>query len=71
MSQWQLMRIHFRRNQLAVVSLWVVVFLYLVVVFADFLSPYASNKMNESYVYAPPYAHPFQRRGGLSRPVRL
>lgn len=68
LSQWQLMRLHFRRNRLAVVSGWVVLSLYIIIIFADFLSPYAINRMNESYVNAPPMAIHFWEENGLSRP---
>lgn len=67
-SQWELMRLHFRRNRLAVVSGWIVVGLYLVIIFADFLAPYATNRMNENYVYAPPMKLHFSDENGRSRP---
>lgn len=67
-SQWELMRLHFRRNRLAVVSGWIVVGLYLMIVFADFLAPYATNRMNENYVYAPPMQLHIRDENGLSRP---
>ncbi len=69
MSQWQLMRVHFKRNRIAVFSLWVVVGLYFVVVFADFLAPCASNEMNQDYVHAPPMRVHIMDENGLSRPV--
>lgn len=68
LSQWQLMLIHFRRNRIAVVSAWIVVGLYLVIVFADFLSPYPTNKMNELYVYAAPTSVHFRDDNGLTWP---
>lgn len=67
-SQWELIRLRFRRNRLAVISGWIVVGLYLAVVFADFLAPYATNRMNESYVNAPPMRVHFTDENGLTRP---
>jgi len=68
LSQWDLMRIKFKRNQLAVISGWVVLFIYLVVIFADFISPYAINYKNEYYVNAPPMRVRIFDQKGLSRP---
>jgi peptide/nickel transport system permease protein len=68
LSQWQLMWIHFKRNRLAVISGWVIIVLYLIIIFADFISPYAINRMNDNYVYAPPTAIHFFDEDGLSWP---
>lgn len=53
-SQWQLMWWRFRRHKVALVSVVVVVFLYLVAIFADFLAPYDPEKHNTKWVYSPP-----------------
>jgi peptide/nickel transport system permease protein len=68
LSQWELIRLHFMRNRLAVVAGWVIVALYLVVIFADFLAPYATNRMNESYVNAPPMQLHFRDENGWTLP---
>lgn len=68
LSQWDLIRRRFLRNRLAVISGWVVIAIYLVALFAEFLSPYAINRMNEQYVYAPPMGIHFWDEDGLSRP---
>ncbi len=53
-SQWQLMWWKFRRHKLAFVSLWILVFLYIIVLFCEFLSPYSPEKRFSEYVFAPP-----------------
>ena len=68
LSQWDLMRIKFRRNRLAVVAGWVVLAVYLAVAFADFLSPYPINVKNELYVNAPPMRLRLFHEGRLTRP---
>jgi peptide/nickel transport system permease protein len=68
LSQWDLIRLKFRRNRLAVISLWVVVVVYLIVAFADFFSPYSINLKNEDYVYAPPMRVRLFHEGRLSLP---
>src|SRR5690348_2171723 len=46
-SQWQLMRWRFGKHKLAVVSLWVIVFFYLVALFVEVIAPADPNKTNE------------------------
>lgn len=53
-GQWQLMVWRFRRHKLAVVSLVIVVLLYLVAAFAEFLAPYGPDVTRPQYTYAPP-----------------
>lgn len=53
-SQWQLMRWRFGRHKMAVISLWIIVLLYLVAIFAEFLAPYDPVAFSRSYVLAPP-----------------
>ncbi len=53
-GQWRLMLWRFRRHKLAVVSLFVVVLLYLVAIFAEFLAPYGPDVTRPQYTYAPP-----------------
>lgn len=59
--QWKLIWWRFRQSKLAVFGLVLTVFLYLVVIFADFLAPYPIEYMNAQYTYAPPQRlHLFQ-----------
>ncbi len=53
-SQWRLIRKRFLRHKLAVIGGLVVVFLYLVAIFAEFLAPYQPETVFRNYSYAPP-----------------
>ncbi len=54
LSQWQLIALRFRKHRLAVWSGMVVLALYLVALFCEFLAPYAIDTRNIPYIYAPP-----------------
>ena len=53
-SQWRLMWRKFRKHKLAVASGVVVVGLYLIAAFCEFLAPYALEERDAAYSYAPP-----------------
>lgn len=53
-SQWSLIWKRFRRHKIAYVSVWVVVAIYMVVVFAEVLAPSTTTHQNATYAYAPP-----------------
>jgi peptide/nickel transport system permease protein len=53
-SQWQLMRWRFLKHKLAVVSLWVIAFLYLVGILGEFLAPVNPEKTNEPFRHLRP-----------------
>jgi peptide/nickel transport system permease protein len=53
-SQWQLIWWRLRRHRLAMVSLWVLVALYGIIPFVEFLSPYALRTRHPDFVHAPP-----------------
>ena len=53
-SQWQLMRYKFSKHKLAVVSVYILVFIYLVGIFCEFLAPYNPARINAERVLAPP-----------------
>ncbi len=53
-GQWRLFWIKFRRHRLAVASLVVLAFLYLVAALADFVAPYDPNATNATFTFAPP-----------------
>jgi len=42
-SQWQLMRLKFKRHRIAVVSAWVLAIMYLAILGVEFLSPYQQD----------------------------
>ncbi len=52
-SQWRLMWWKFRKHKLAVASAVVLVMLYLVAIFSEFVSPRNTRKRNSDYIYAP------------------
>lgn len=53
-SQFGLMWRRFRGHKLALVSLWIVAFFYLVALLADFLAPTDPSAYSARYTYAPP-----------------
>ena len=53
-GQWTLMVWKFRRQKVALAALIVVVALYLVGIFAEFLAPYGTDMTQPKYTYAPP-----------------
>jgi len=53
-SQWTLMRRKFKKHKLAMVSLWVLGFLYFVALFGNFIAPYNLVAYNSKIVNAPP-----------------
>jgi peptide/nickel transport system permease protein len=63
-SQWQLIWWKFRKHHLAMIGSVVVVFLYTLVLFCEFISPYNTTARFSKYLYAPPqglhFVHPEQ-----------
>lgn len=71
-SQWRLMWLAFRRNRLAVAGLVIVVLLYVVAAFAEFLSPLDPGSHESRAVYHPPQAlRLFETAGDGSRAFNL
>lgn len=63
--QWRLVWHAFLRHRLAVIGLVVVVLIYLVAAFAEFVAPYSPNAYNAEYPYAPPQRiHVIDRSSG-------
>ena len=54
LSQWRLIRLRLQKHKLAVVSLYLLVVLYTMALFAEFFSPYPQSWKNLSYAYCPP-----------------
>jgi peptide/nickel transport system permease protein len=54
LSQWQLIGRRFKRHHLAVFSLFLLILLYIVALFAEFFSPYSRDWRDLGYMYAPP-----------------
>ena len=55
-GQWRLFWLKFKKHKVALVSLVVIVFMYLVAALADFIAPYDPNATNSRFTYAPPQA---------------
>ena len=53
-SQWQLMWWRFRKHKLALVSGIVIILVYLVAAFVEFLAPFPPDRMISQLAYAPP-----------------
>lgn len=54
MSQWELVQLRFKRHKLAVAALFLLVFLYLMAIFAEFFSPYPTHWKKLDKTYCPP-----------------
>jgi peptide/nickel transport system permease protein len=53
-SQWQLMWWKFRKHKMAIVAVFLLAFLYVLGIFAEFISPYDPSIYDEMFSYAPP-----------------
>ncbi|HPC78361.1 MAG TPA: ABC transporter permease, partial [bacterium] len=53
-SQWKLIWWKFRRHKLAIFSLCVIILLYILVLFCEFIAPYEPWRRFEDYKNAPP-----------------
>jgi peptide/nickel transport system permease protein len=53
-GQWRLFWLKFKKHKIALASLVVIVFMYLVAAFADFIAPFDPNAANSRFTYAPP-----------------
>ncbi|MDE0523038.1 MAG: ABC transporter permease [Boseongicola sp.] len=67
-TPFQMMRWRFRRHRLAVVSLWVVIALYVVALFADFIAPYDPFEHDRRSPFTPPQTIQFFHDGSLKGP---
>ncbi len=65
--QWKLVWWKFRKHKLALVSGIIVILIYLVALFVEFLAPFPSDLTNSKYLYAPPQTlHFFDEQGKFS-----
>lgn len=62
-SQWSLMARKFKRHKLALVSLFVLVFFYLVAIFGNFVAPQGTEQYDSRYVNCRPTAVHFFHEG--------
>lgn len=70
LSQWQLIRLRFARHGLAVVSLFILVILYTLALFAEFFAPVPKGEIRLNYSYAPPQTPQFSLEHGLHIPAQ-
>ena len=64
-SQWQLMRWRFAKHKLALVSLIILTFLYVVAVLCEFVAPHDPQRNAVGYILAPPQRIHFVDENGL------
>ncbi len=65
-SQWQLMWRKFRKHQIAMTAVLVLVFLYFLAIFCEFMVPYAPLTRFPKYLYDPPQRlHFFDKTKGF------
>ena len=64
-SQWQLMWWKFRKHRVAMAAGLVIVSLYMVAVFCEFIAPYALDHREVEYAFAPPQRLKFYSDEGL------
>lgn len=65
LSQWQLIWLRFSRHYLALGSLFLLMVLYLLAMFAEFFAPYTPGWNNVNMIYAPPQTPKFSFTHGL------
>ncbi len=53
-SQWQLIWWRFRRHRIAMISMYILIAFYLIVLFAEIVAPYNYQTRNSSFIYTPP-----------------
>ncbi len=67
-SQWQLMWWRFRRHKMALISVVLLLLLYFIAAFADFIAPYDATQRFRRYQQAPPTQIHWFDENGLRRP---
>lgn len=65
LSQWQLIRLRFSKHHLAAASFYLLIILYCVAVFAEFLAPTTRGWNDVDKIYCPPMIPAFSFRHGL------
>lgn len=67
-SQWDLLKLRFKKHRLAGVALWILAGLYTIALFAEFFAPYEKDWQNYEYSYCPPRIPQFSWEDGLYVP---
>ncbi len=63
--QWKLMVRRFRQSKLSLAALFVVLFLYVIAIFSDFLAPYPHDELDTNFTFAAPSRIVAAPGGGL------
>ncbi|NLS77060.1 MAG: ABC transporter permease [Chloroflexi bacterium] len=64
-TQWQLMWWKFRRHKMAIVGGFILIGLYLITIFCEFLAPYDPHRYDVKFAYAQPQRVHFYGQNGL------
>ena len=67
-SQWRLMWWRFRQHRMALISAALLICLYLIALFADFIAPYSATTRFRGFQQAPPSVIYFADENGLRAP---
>jgi len=67
-SQWNLMWWKFKKHKVAVFCSFVILFLYLIAAFCEFVAPYDLHERHVKFVFTPPQKIRFVHEGRLQRP---
>lgn len=67
-NSWQLMWWRFRQHKLALISLYFLLFAYLVAIFAEFVAPYAPSSIERIQTFVPPQMVRVWHDGGPAWP---
>src|SRR5437764_3522116 len=67
-SQWRLMWMRFRRHKVAVASGALLLVFYAVILFCEFLAPYALDSRHTDFIYAPPQRVRLMDEHGFTSP---
>jgi peptide/nickel transport system permease protein len=67
-SQWELIWYKFKKHRVAFASLFILIFIYILGFFCEFIAPYDPASIFSSYIYAPPQTVHIHGPNGFSRP---
>ena len=67
-SQWQLIWWKFRKHKLAVIGVFIIITLYLLAIFAEFVSPYDLHERHRQFAFVPPMRIHIFHEGRFVRP---
>jgi len=68
MNTWQRVFYQFKKHKLGLIGFWTLVVLYVLIIFADFISPYNFTETHSRFTYAPPTKIRFFHEGKFKGP---